>query len=87
MSRVAGTTLAQARGELYVACAKHAELAPLPMVAELQSLFTTSGAEGELEIHAGVHHGFVLPQRWCHDQPAAERHWQRLIALHHQRLG
>ena len=80
-------TLAQARGELYIACAEHDELAPLPMVAELQNLFTASGAKGALEIYPGVHHGFAFPQRWCYDQPAAERHWERLIALYRRRLG
>src|SRR5438128_7656708 len=26
-------------------------------------------------------HGFTLPQRWCYDQQAVERHWERLLAL------
>ena len=33
------------------------------------------------------HHGFAFPQRWCYDKPAAERHWERLIALYRRRLG
>jgi carboxymethylenebutenolidase len=40
-----------------------------------------------LEIYPGVHHGFAFPQRWCYDKPAAERHWERLIALYRRRLG
>lgn len=79
-------TLGQGRGELYICCAEHDELAPLPMVAELQALFEASGATGELEIHPGVHHGFAFPQRWCFDKPAAERHWERLIALYRRHL-
>jgi len=79
--------LAKAKGELYIACAEHDELAPLPMVAELRGLFENSGNPGELELFAGVHHGFAFPQRWCFDQPAAERHWERLIALYRRRLG
>ena len=43
-------TLAKAKGELYIACAEHDELAPLPMVAELKALFDKSGNGGELEI-------------------------------------
>jgi len=80
-------TLGQARGELYIACAEHDNLAPLPMVEELRGLFRKSGATGELEMYPGVHHGFAFPGRWCYDKPAAERHWERLIALYRRRLG
>ncbi len=70
------------KGELYISCAEHDDLAPLDMVEELHRLFKQSGVTGELEIHPGVHHGFAFPQRWCYDQPAAERHWERLFALY-----
>ncbi len=80
-------TLAQGRGELYIACAEHDDLAPLPMVETLRGLFARSGARGELEIYPGVHHGFAFPERWCYDRPAAERHWERLFALYRRRLG
>jgi carboxymethylenebutenolidase len=79
-------SLRKCKGELYIACAEHDELAPLPMVEELRRLFETSGAKGELEIYAGVHHGFAFPGRWCFDKPAAERHWERLLALYRRRL-
>jgi carboxymethylenebutenolidase len=79
--------LGKVEGELYIACAEHDELAPLPMVEELRRLFDASGAAGELEIHPGVHHGFAFPQRWCYDKPAAERHWERLISLYRRELG
>jgi carboxymethylenebutenolidase len=80
-------TLGKATGELYIACAEHDELAPLPMVAELKMLFAQTGNKGELEIYPGVHHGFGFPQRKIYDKPAAERHWERLIALYRRRLG
>ena len=80
-------TLAKARGELYIACAEHDELAPPDMVAELRGLFVAAGNPGELEIYPGVHHGFAFPQRWCYDTTAAERHWERLGALYRRRLG
>ena len=79
-------TLGRARGELYIACAEHDELAPIAMVEELQGLFARSGNPGELEIYPGVHHGYAFPQRWCYDRPAAERHWERLFALYRRRL-
>jgi carboxymethylenebutenolidase len=79
--------LSRAKGELYIACAEHDELAPLAMVAELKALFDKSGNSGELEMYPAVHHGFAFPSRWCYDRPAAERHWERLIALYRRRLG
>jgi carboxymethylenebutenolidase len=80
-------TLGKAKGELYIGCAEHDELAPLPMVEELKGLFKKSGNRGELEMYPTVHHGFAFPQRWCYDKPAAERHWERLIALYRRNLG
>ncbi len=79
-------TLGEGRAELYIACAEHDDLAPPDMVEELQELFAKSGATGEIEIYPGVHHGFAFPQRWCYDVAAAERHWERLIALYRRRL-
>jgi carboxymethylenebutenolidase len=52
------------------------------MVEELRTLFGRAGTAGEIELYPGVHHGFAFPQRWCYDKPAAERHWERLIALY-----
>jgi carboxymethylenebutenolidase len=79
--------LATIKGEAYIACAEHDELAPLPMVEQLRTLFARAGTAGEIELYPTVHHGFAFPQRWCYDKPAAERHWERLIALYRRRLG
>ncbi len=73
-------------GELYIACAEHDDLAPPDMVEELHCLFVASGVAGELEIYPEVHHGFAFPDRWCYDKPAAERHWERLLALYDRQL-
>ena len=54
---------------------------------ELRGLFVKAGSPGEIELYPGVHHGFAFPQRWCYHKPAAERHWERLIALYRRRLG
>jgi carboxymethylenebutenolidase len=79
-------SLGKVTGELYIACAEHDDLAPLPMVEELRGLFKQAGVAGEIEMYPGVHHGFAFPQRWCYDKPAAERHWERLLALYRRRL-
>ena len=80
-------SFAKVKGELYIACAEIDDLAPLPMVAELKGLFAKAGRPGELEVYPGVHHGFAFPQRKIYDKAAAERHWERLIALYRRRLG
>ena len=80
-------TLGRGTAELYIACAEHDELAPLPMVAELKALFDASGAKGELEMYPGVHHGFAFPERKIYDVASAERHWERLIALYRRGIG
>ena len=80
-------SLAKVTGELYIACAEHDDLAPLPMVEELRGLFRRAGTTGEIELYPGVHHGFAFPLRRVYDKPAAERHWERLIALYRRRLG
>jgi carboxymethylenebutenolidase len=79
-------SLSQVKGELYMACAEHDALAPPPMVEALQGFFTQAGVAGEIELYPGVHRGFAFPQRWCYDKPAAERHWERLLALYRRRL-
>jgi carboxymethylenebutenolidase len=80
-------SFSKVRGELYIACAEYDDLAPLPMVETLRSHFEEAGAPGEIELYPGVHHGFAFPQRPVFDKPAAERHWERLIALYRRRLG
>jgi carboxymethylenebutenolidase len=80
-------SFAKAKGELYIACAEHDHLAPLPMVETLRAHFAEAGSPGEIELYPGVHHGFAFPARKIYDKPAAERHWERLIALYRRRLG
>jgi carboxymethylenebutenolidase len=79
-------TFGESRGEAYIACAEHDELAPLDMVEELKGHFARSGARGELEMYPAVHHGFAFPLRYCYDKPAAEKHWERLLALYERNL-
>ena len=80
-------TLGTGDAERYIACAEIDDLAPMPMVDELQELFEAAGSPGELEVYAAVHHGFAFPGRKIYDRDAAERHWERLIALYRRNLG
>jgi carboxymethylenebutenolidase len=71
--------------EFYFACAEFDNWAPLEMVEQLKR--DLAGANGEVELYPGVHHGFAFPQRAAYDKAAAERHWERIIALFRRRLG
>ena len=72
---------AQAKGELYFACAEHDDYAPKEMIDGLEAHLKAVGARARVEWYPGVHHGFGFPQRPVYDKPAAERHWERLFAL------
>jgi len=69
------------KAELYFACAEIDRWAPLEMVALLKTAMTQSPAKAEVELYPGVEHGFAFPQRAAYDRDAAERHWERLLAL------
>ena len=76
------------KAELYFACAEHDPYAPLEMVQALDQTVKSKNLNAEVELYDGVHHGFAFPQRGAvYDKPAAERHWERLIALYRRRLG
>lgn len=73
---------ARIRGELYFGCAETDEWAPPAMIDALGEALTAAGTRHRIEWYPGTHHGFVFPQRPAvYDKAAAERHWERLLAL------
>ena len=44
------------------------------------------GTKNEVEVYPGTHHGFAFPKRPVYDRDAAERHWERLLALYKRNL-
>ena len=52
----------------------------------LGSICTTKGANAEVEIYPDTHHGFAFPKRPVYHRDAAERHWERLLALYRRNL-
>jgi carboxymethylenebutenolidase len=73
------------RAELYFACAETDIYAPPETIAKVKE--TMTGANAEVEIYPGTHHGFAFPKRAVYDRDAAERHWQRLLALYRRNLS
>ena len=77
----------KARAELYFGCAEVDRWAPLEMVEVLTQSLAAAEVDAEVELYPKVEHGFAFPQRPAYDKAAAERHWERLLALFRRRLG
>lgn len=80
-------TARNADAELYFACAEVDRWAPIEMIEPLRKALKDDGVNAEVELYPGVHHGFAFPNRPVYDKAAAERHWERLLALYRRRLG
>jgi carboxymethylenebutenolidase len=73
------------KAELYFACAETDVYAPQDIIDKVKQAVT--GANAEVEIYPGTHHGFAFPKRPVYDRDAAERHWERLLALYRRNLS
>ncbi len=74
-----------APAEFYIACAETDHWVPLDVVEQLRRELVST--HGEVELYAGVEHGFAFPQRAAYDKSAAEQHWERVLSLFRRRLG
>jgi carboxymethylenebutenolidase len=75
------------KAEIYVGCAEVDRWAPLEMVEQLRGSLADASDRIEVELYPKVEHGFAFPQRAAYNKDAAERHWERLVALYRRRLG
>src|SRR5215467_7607018 len=73
------------KAELYFACAETDIYAPQEIIDKVTQAM--KGANAEVEIYPGTHHGFAFPKRPVYDRDAAERHWERLVALYRRNLS
>ncbi len=79
---------AQIPGELYFGCAEQDEWAPPEVINGLAEHLALVGVRHRVEWYPGTSHGFVFPSRdGIYVAAAAERHWQRLLALLQRNLG
>ena len=68
--------------ESYFACAEIDKYASKEIVDTLHAALVAGGTPHRIEWYPGVEHGFVFPRRaGAYNQPAAERHWERLFSL------
>ena len=73
------------KAELYFACAETDVYAPQEIIDKVTQAMT--GANAEVEIYPDTHHGFAFPKRPVYHRDAAERHWERLLALYRRNLS
>jgi carboxymethylenebutenolidase len=72
------------RAELYFGCAETDVYAPQEIIDRIKA--SMKGANAEVEVYPGTHHGFAFPKRPVYHRDAAERHWERLLALYRRNL-
>jgi carboxymethylenebutenolidase len=75
---------AKTRAELYFACAETDIYAPQEIIDKVTA--SMKGSSNEVEVYPGTHHGFAFPKRPVYHRDAAERHWERLLALYRRNL-
>ena len=75
------------KAELYFGCAETDIYAPKETVEKVKQSMKADGANAEVEIYPGTHHGFAFPKRPVYDRGAAERHWERLLTLYRRNLS
>jgi carboxymethylenebutenolidase len=75
------------KAELYFGCAETDVYAPPEIIEKIKVGMKEHGANGEVEVYPGTHHGFAFPKRPIYHRDAAERHWERLLALYHRNLS
>jgi len=73
------------KAELYFGCAETDIYAPPEIIEKVKD--GMKGANAEVEIYPGTHHGFAFPKRPVYNRDAAERHWERLTALYRRNLS
>jgi carboxymethylenebutenolidase len=75
------------KAELYFGCAETDIYAPMEIIEKVKQAMKDDSANAEVEIYPGTHHGFAFPKRPVYDRDAAERHWERLLALYRRNLA
>src|SRR5476651_788590 len=73
------------KAELWFGCAETDVYARQEIIDKIAAAM--KGANAEVEVYPGTHHGFAFPKRPVYHRDAAERHWERLLALYRRNLS
>ncbi len=74
------------KGELYLAFASEDEYVPEPLLKSIPQVMDKADINYRMEIYPDTGHGFAFPQRPSYNKDAAERHWERMLALFERNL-
>jgi carboxymethylenebutenolidase len=72
---------AKIRGKLYFGVADNDRSCTKESQAMLKAALDTAKVRYQLEVYTGAAHGFAAPDAPVYDKAAAERHWERVLAL------
>ena len=75
------------KAELYFGCAETDIYAPQEIIDKVKQGMRDHDANAEVEVYPATHHGFAFPKRPVYHRDAAERHWERLLALYRRNLS
>jgi carboxymethylenebutenolidase len=68
-------------GRVYVAGADEDSHFTSDQKTQLEAALKDAGVDHQVEIYAGAHHGYAVPDHPAFNAEAAERHWQALTQL------
>jgi len=74
------------KGEVYLGFASDDPHVPDEELAAMPGAMKDAGVNHTIEIYPDTGHGYVFPGRPAYVKPAAERHWETLLALFDRRL-
>lgn len=77
---------ARMRCETYLGFASDDPLVPTEHIRTIESALRAAGVPFESEVHPGTLHGYIFPERFCYQQPAADASWRKIHALFARRL-
>lgn len=69
------------RARIYVGAADQDQSCTLEHQAALRETLGAANVPHQIELYEGAKHGFAVPDFPVYDEPAAEKHWQRLLEL------
>lgn len=76
----------RAAGEVYFGHAEKDKYAPPDVAARLASALADSGVRWRQRVHAGMQHGYALPDRDVYDKHAANLDWRAILAMFRRQL-
>lgn len=73
--------VARIRGEVYLGVAHADGSCPPEAVTMLEEALSQAGVVHQIDVEATAQHGYAVPDSPVFDAEAAERHWERVLAL------